>query len=455
MTILESVSRYIYYKNDADEKTKRMGLQCFIDTFGCMLLGCKETSSLKVMNCVKRLSKGNQASVYGGVPFQTDIENAAFVNAVSAHNCDYDDMTSAGCGHPSVPVFPVVLSLGEAYHKSGAQILDAYITGLEVSMRLGCGFKEGRLDLAWNPTTICGIFGATAAAAKLLELNEKQICAALGMASCEAGGTKGNYGTEAKNVSVAHLCVKGIRCAELAKDGIGASSGAFEAENGFISCYAKLYDTKAALRAFGEKESFLKQPGIIQKPYPTCRSNHNAIDGAVRIHELSSTSVNSIISVECMVDEASMKLDTYKIPRNSEEAKFSTAYCVALGLLYGKVEVDRFLSGAQIDEKAKVLIEKIHVTEKKNFNPDSSFANELKVRFKNGSCMEYLGEYAKGDPRKPLSDEERYEKFIYCASAVCNEKNAKEIYSYLERMWECVDFNLIKESILEKLKGDI
>lgn len=457
MTMLEYVSQYICNRDGDEEEVRQIGLDCLADTFGCMLLGCMEQDPQKVIRYVRRNREAGQAWVYCRNPFRTDVQNAAFANAVAAHNCDYDDMTTAGCGHPSVPVFPVALALGEQYHKSGRQVLDSYITGMEVSMRLGQGTLGGALDLAWNPTTVMGIFGATAAAAKLMELNEEQTCAALGMAACEAGGTKGNYGTGAKNITVGHLCMKGIRCAELAQEGIRAAVDGFEAENGFISCYGKSYDVEAGKRAFLERISFLKVPGIIQKPYPTCRSNHSGIDGALWIHKSAGYRADQIDRVECFVDPASARLDRCQLPSGPEEAKFSTAYCVALGLLYGTVGVEHFLCDSSIDPEARELAGRIQVTESLDFPEHSSFPNRLRVYFRNGCCQEYLGEYGKGDPRAALTKEERKEKFNDCLTRICGGADTGDIFQRLNQIEAYADVCQLTEWIRTRLavqKGD-
>ncbi len=451
MTILETVSQYICNRRTEEEEARRIGLDCLRDTLGCMLLGCQEGDAGKVIHYVKACHSPGQALVYGRKPFRADAASAAFANGVSAHCCDFDDMTGAGCGHPSIPVLPVVLALGEVYHKPGREILDSYMTGMEVSMRLAKGVLGGSFPAsAWNPTTVMGIFGATAAAAQLLKLDRQQTCAALGMATCEAGGTRGNYGTSGKNIAVGHLCMKGIRCAWLAREGIQAAADSFESRNGFIHCYVKGYDVEAGKQAFTEKNSFLITPGIIQKPYPTCRSNHNGIDGAVWLHGQADCSSDRIQRVECLVDPASFRLDGCQIPHSPEEAKFSTAYCVALGLLYGKVEARQFLESGVLDEGARALAARIQVTESRDFLLDASFPCRVRVYFTDGSCKEYLGEYASGDPRKPLSAGERQEKFRTCVAGALGEAAAGELYQRLEGLEDCPDLNRITEWIYGK-----
>lgn len=445
MYISEKAAEFVCRDRHYGEDIINVAIRCFLDSFGCMLLGCTERTPLSSINYVRKLSGKSQSTVYCREPFKADMENAAFANAISAHDCDFDDMAAAGGGHPSIPVFPVILSIGEAMHKSGAEMLDAYITGMEVSMRLGYGLGRENMGHAWNPTTVFGIFGATAAAARLLNLDVERTCSALGIASCEAGGTKGNYGTGAKNIITGHLCMKGIRCAGLAKEGIMSSHDVFESMNGFASCFTREFNKDMVLGAFDCKESFLLTPGIIQKPYPTCRSNHNAVDGAIWIHGILGFSLDDVDYVECYVDSAAWRLDAYRIPENTEQAKFSTAYCVALSLIYGDMKTEYFLDGAGIDVTARNFINRIYIYEKSDFHPGSNFASCLKVYFKDGTYQEYMGEYAKGEREKTLSQSEQYAKFSDCLSRLFNKKEIQEIYDCLSRLGDCADFNSVKD----------
>ena len=52
------------------------------------------------------------------------------------HALDFDDVTFHMRGHPSVPVAPVALALGEATGASGADVLTAFIVGVEVEAKV-------------------------------------------------------------------------------------------------------------------------------------------------------------------------------------------------------------------------------------------------------------------------------------------------------------------------------
>jgi 2-methylcitrate dehydratase PrpD len=76
----------------------------------------------------------------------------------------------------------------------GEDFLTAVVLGIDLSCRLGMAIGEapGFSEQArgWVRTTVCGIFGATAAACKVLKMKKEQVIDALGIALSKVGGTR-------------------------------------------------------------------------------------------------------------------------------------------------------------------------------------------------------------------------------------------------------------------------
>lgn len=129
--------------------------------------------------------------------------------------CDYDDMSMELNGHSSTVLVPTVLAVGEEMQCSGTEILDAYITGIQINSVLGRLVANTKIDPGWNLTSLVGIFGATIAAGILYKLSREQLINAIGIASGEASGTKVNYGTMTKDLTVGRTAEKAIFSANL------------------------------------------------------------------------------------------------------------------------------------------------------------------------------------------------------------------------------------------------
>src|SRR3954454_17350610 len=75
--------------------------RALLDTLACALGGLREPPTAKALRYA-RATSGPAAATVWGTAERLGIEQAAFVNAVSGHVLDYDDVTSTLRGHPSV-----------------------------------------------------------------------------------------------------------------------------------------------------------------------------------------------------------------------------------------------------------------------------------------------------------------------------------------------------------------
>src|SRR5690606_14804432 len=124
--------------------------------------------------------------------------DAALINGCAAHAHALDDTHESMRGHPSVPIVPAILALGEEINADGDSLVMAYIAGVEVAGRLGRSVNDRHSQVGWHTTCTLGAVGAAAACAYLLRLDEARIRHALGIASSMAGGLRVNFGTMTK-----------------------------------------------------------------------------------------------------------------------------------------------------------------------------------------------------------------------------------------------------------------
>ena len=128
------------------------------------------------------------ATVIGSADgFPADV--AATINGVLGHSLDFDDTHSRL--HRSRQRRD---RAGRARRRRGMRTqrsgrhLAAVALGNEVSIRIGRAAGGGFHARGFHPTGMCGIFGAVAAAGRLLGADAQQIRNALGIAGSMAGG---------------------------------------------------------------------------------------------------------------------------------------------------------------------------------------------------------------------------------------------------------------------------
>ena len=162
-----------------------------------------------------------------------DLLGAAFINAIAGNLLDYDDTHLRTVIHPTAPVAPAALSLAEHRGLSGQASLHAFILGAEVECRIGNAVSPGHYARGWHITATCGVFGAAAAGAKLLNLTAQQTAHALGIAASQSSGLIENLPNAAKNVGVGNAARNGLFAALLAEQGYAAAPAAIEGAFGW------------------------------------------------------------------------------------------------------------------------------------------------------------------------------------------------------------------------------
>src|SRR5258706_7596349 len=143
----------------------RMGL---LDTLGVGIAGAQEDAAVIAR---KIAGTATGPGTVWGTERHAEILDAAFLNGIAANVLDFDDCTDNLGGHPSAPVLPALLALGEKLQAGGRAVLTAYIVGFETETQLGRGVNFHHYEKGWHPTATLGVFGAGAACAKLLGLD--------------------------------------------------------------------------------------------------------------------------------------------------------------------------------------------------------------------------------------------------------------------------------------------
>ena len=256
------------------------------DCLGCMLAGSTEPLADVLCGYVKSNGGTPQATVVGR-GFKTSAPEAALVNGAMGHALDYDDISRAMKGHPSVVLLPAALALAEEEGAAGSDVLLAFMLGFEVACSVGDSVGVAyHDDLGWHPTGPLGALGAAAAASRILKLGEEQTAMAISLAASQAAGLRQNFGTMTKPFHAGASCRSGITAAKLVQAGFTASTDAIEGRFGFIHAFSggAGYDRERVLQTLG-KRCYLIESGIEIKKYPCCGSSHLALDATFRILE--------------------------------------------------------------------------------------------------------------------------------------------------------------------------
>src|SRR5688572_30644868 len=162
---------------------------CLLDAVGCAIYGTTRPLGRMMTELVDELG-GKPVARVVGTQIQTNAVNAALANGTLGHSEDFDDY---GAGHQAVTLMPVVLALGEELHASGKQALLSYAVGFDITTSVTQSVGHGHYGKGWHNTSSIGTLGSTAAAARMLGLDEIQTRMALATEAPHASALRGHF----------------------------------------------------------------------------------------------------------------------------------------------------------------------------------------------------------------------------------------------------------------------
>ena len=379
--------------------------EAFVDSFGVMLAGSREESAQLAARWVRSQGDQGDCRVFAQPDLRTSAANAALANGVAAHTLDYDHF-----GHQSAVMVPCVLAAGEAKHVSGRELIEAYIVGVEVSTLLANAMGEEAKEIGLHPAGLCGTLGATAAAARILNLRRDQIQVALGIAASVTSGLSQNFGTMVKPLHLGNAARNGIMAAELASIGFTANPNILDQRGGFFNAL-KAEEVREKL---GKSFRFV-QPGIAFKAYPCPYSSQRAVDAIIKIAERHDVAPGDVTEISCAAAPNTFRVLIHHRPTTSLEAKFSLEYLLAAGLALKTIGEECFDAKHVGDPTMRGLLEKVRITDaplERGTPGEGPVTVQVKSR---AAVFEETVTYAPGHPKNPLSWEKLAAKYRSCA----------------------------------------
>lgn len=303
---------------------RREAPRALLNHVGCALGVARDPAVTSALAVMRSLSGPPGATVFGQGA-RLDPLSAAFVNCIAANLLDYDDTHLATVVHPAAPVAPVALALGEARGLGGRSVLHALLLGMEVECRIGLGVSPGHYDRGWHITSTCGVFGAAAAAAKLLGLDAERCGHALGLAASQSAGIVENLPSAGKNASMGNAARNGLLAALLAEAGWQAAPAAIEGSLGWARAMGDAPDVEAMAGALGERWEVAR---ITYKPYAAGIVFHAVIEAALALDLVPDDVVELLVE-----GDALLLARGDRVLRNERDARVSIHHAAALGVV--------------------------------------------------------------------------------------------------------------------------
>jgi 2-methylcitrate dehydratase PrpD len=350
--------------------------QCVLDWLGVTLAGADEP-----LTCILR----EEAREQGGYPQATLVGwgekvatgQAALVNGAASHALDYDDVVSVMSGHPTVPVLPAVLALGERDRRSGRDAIAAFVAGFETECRIGAIVMPGHYGVGWHATATLGTFGAAAASAHLLGLDTERRQHALGIAGTQAAGMKSMFGTMCKPFHAGKAAANGLLAATLARRGFTSNPDVIETVQGFAATHTATFRPEM-LDAWPADRFAIRE--VLFKYHAACFGTHATMEGVLRLKEEEGLHADHVDEITLRVPAGNLTMCNIHEPRTALEGKFSLRFTAALALGHGDTTEQAFTDERVTEWSLVQLRDRVRVVA----HETEAFSTEVHVRLMDG-----------------------------------------------------------------------
>jgi 2-methylcitrate dehydratase PrpD len=367
---------------------------------------------------VREMGNGNRGGVIIGTKKRAPFVYAALANGTSSHAIEMDDVNNESSLHPGVVVFPAALGTSEMFGSDGKSFIEAVVLGYEVVIRLGKALgPENTYRRGFHPTAVCGTFGSSVAASKIMGLKEERMVNAMGIAGSQAAGSMEYLaqGAWTKRFHAGWAAHSGMIAAQLAKNGFQGPTSIIEGRDGFLHAYSNGADASKVLEGIGSGFEILRTS---VKPHACCRYMQPPIDGVLKIVRENDLDPERVEKVTVGILRAGAHLiaepleEKYR-PQSIVDAQFSMPFGAAVAVLYRKAGLGEFHLSKINSEEVKRMMRRVECVVDPDL--DKTFPKQwcatAEILTKDGKRYFIKIEYPKGDPENPLTWEEMIEKF--------------------------------------------
>lgn len=421
MDVTRTLARYIVQSRHGDipADVRHEAARALLNWCGCAIGASHHETINNMLAAVLPFAGQPQAQILGRSE-RTDILHAALVNGVSSHVFDFDD-THARAVHPSAPVLPALLALAEWKGISGADLIHAFVVGVETELRVGLSVFPEHYMTGWHITGTAGVFGAAAGAGKLLGLNEQQMAWALGIAATQSSGLREMFGSMCKSLHPGRAAQNGLTAALLASKNFTSSEQGIEAKRGFGHVMSTRFDPSVITAEWGKRYELSSN---MYKPFACGLVVQGTIDGCIQLRNEYRLTPEMIEFVDLKVSPIVFELTAKENPQTGLEGKFSVFHAAAVALRFGRAGEAEFSDACVLDPETVALRRRVRIEQDAGIGRVQS---RVFIKLRDGRILERYVEHALGTLERPMSDADLEAKFRGLAEGVLTDQQGSEV----------------------------
>lgn len=331
-----------------------------LDWLGCAAVGRRSAAGGVLARWAATAPAGACIALGGGWRSAPD---AALVNGALGNVFELDDVHREALLHPGDVVVPAAWAVAQREGADAPALLDAVVRGYEAAVAIGrlAGPPHYR---HWYSSASCGVYGAAAACANLLGLDEDQTVDALAQAGMQSAGPwqcREEHGFS-KQLAAGRAAQSGVLAADLARAGLRGPAYILEGPHGWLRATGAALDgIEAAGRAWSSAGMRWQIHDVSHKPWPACRHVHPALGAALALRR-DLPDLQDVASVEVRTYAAALAFADRPEPRTPHEARFSLQHVVAVALARGDLGLADTQPGALSDPALAALRRRVKVS---------------------------------------------------------------------------------------------
>jgi len=397
-----------------------------LDTLGAMVSGSQLKPGKIAIDFVRTQGAPPDATIVA-----TDLRSspilAALANAMTAHADETDDAHFPTVTHPGSVVLPSALAVAETERRSGADLIAAVVLGYDVMCRINKGFDRGWMGKrGLHAGSLCAVFGAAAAASRLLGASAEQVRHALALAATQASGVN-TWRQDPEHIDKA-LCFSGaparngVTAALMARAGFTGTATVFEGEENFFKAFSEDSHPEEAVKELGSRYEIVDTS---IKKYPAGQPIQATLEGyftLVEQHRLSSRRIQKIV-VRLPETQA-------RTINNRHMPDVNCQYMLAVAMLDGKIDFQNSHDFERMRDprvlELKKRVELVADPELTRIFPAARSAI-VEVTTVDGGQFKVLVDRMPGAPYNPLSAGELEKKFLSLTVPVLGEQRSRSV----------------------------
>lgn len=391
-----------------------------LDYLGVTLTASYSKSS-EIISAVVEGQGGTPTATVIGRNYKSSTLMSALVNGTTGHAIEMDDDHRTSVLHPAVAVIPAALAAAELRGVMGDALIEGVVCGYEVMCRIGDAFLGTMYDEGFHPTGACGVFGAAAAAGRILGLDRKQMVAALGIAGTQAAGLEEwkTDGSWIKRLHPGKSAEAGVLAALLAEQGYTGPATILEGPHGFLKAFSfeRRWDVDLITNGLGTE---YRGYGTSFKPYAGCRFFHQVIDATLALVNDNKILPEQVKGAQVRVYRTAYQTlctpkDRRYRPTTVVDAQFSIPFSVAASIIHGPLMPAHYAESALNDPKILDLCARVEGIPDDEFEKryPGRFPTEVTIHLNDGRSVTEYRDLPTGDPENVIYEETgRFEREI-------------------------------------------